>query len=162
MKSIIAIATIIFFFNLSVTAQKATEPFSQLLASYYDIKNALVKTDAVTAATKAAEFVTSINAIDMNMLSEADHKALMAVNEKLVFDAGHIAESKDIKKQRDYFQSFSDSFSALAKAVKLSEQPVYQQYCPMKKAYWLSSEATVKNPYYGNAMLTCGKVAATF
>ena len=162
MKSIITTAIIFCSFTLSVTAQKATEPFTQLLSSYYDIKDALVKTDAVTAAIKAGEFVTSINTVDMKTLSKADHTAFIAVNEKLVVYAGHIAESKDIKKQRDYFQPFSDNFSVLAKAVKLSEQPVYQQYCPMKKAYWLSSEAAVKNPYFGNAMLTCGKVTATF
>jgi hypothetical protein len=27
--------------------------------------------------------------------------------------------------------------------------------------YWLSSEAVIKNPYYGKAMLTCGKVTET-
>jgi hypothetical protein len=31
----------------------------------------------------------------------------------------------------------------------------------MKKASWLSSEAAIKNPYFGSAMLTCGKVTAT-
>jgi len=50
---------------------------------------------------------------------------------------------------------------ALAKAVKLTADPVYYTYCPMKKAYWLSSEPTIKNPYFGNAMLTCGKVEET-
>jgi hypothetical protein len=49
----------------------------------------------------------------------------------------------------------------LAKAVKLSVQPVYQDYCPMKKAYWLSSEAAIKNPYYGSQMLSCGKINDT-
>ena len=162
MKSIIATAIIICTLSLSVTAQKTTESYTQLLASYYNIKDALVKTDAITAATKAGEFVITMTAIDMKTLSEADHTAFMGLNEKLLSDAGHISDSKDIKKQREYFQTFSDNLSVLAKAVKLSEQPVYQQYCPMKKAFWLSSEATVKNPYYGNAMLTCGKVTATF
>jgi len=31
----------------------------------------------------------------------------------------------------------------------------------MKKATWLSSNKTIKNPYYGNAMLTCGQVTET-
>jgi len=31
----------------------------------------------------------------------------------------------------------------------------------MKKAYWLSSEAAIKNPYFGNAMLACGKITET-
>ena len=47
------------------------------------------------------------------------------------------------------------------KLVKPSDkvnQPVYYQYCPMKKAYWLSKEEKVINPYFGSAMLTCGEV----
>jgi hypothetical protein len=31
----------------------------------------------------------------------------------------------------------------------------------MKKANWLSNEKQVKNPYYGSAMLNCGKVVDT-
>ncbi|MCW3118020.1 MAG: hypothetical protein JWM28_2102 [Chitinophagaceae bacterium] len=39
----------------------------------------------------------------------------------------------------------------LAKKAKLSPEPVYQQYCPMKKASWLSNNKTIQNLYYGNA-----------
>jgi hypothetical protein len=134
---------------------------SPLLGLYYDIKNALVSGDANTAATKAGEFVKTINGIDMKTLSEDDMKAFKPLQEKLSFDAEHISATKDIDHQRDHFKSFSDNFYKLAKAVKLSEQPVYQAYCPMKKAYWLSSEAAIKNPYYGKQMLTCGKVTET-
>jgi hypothetical protein len=36
------------------------------------------------------------------------------------------------------------------------------QYCPMKKAYWLSDVSAIKNPYYNDKMMTtCGRVAAT-
>jgi len=28
----------------------------------------------------------------------------------------------------------------------------------MKKAYWLSAEAKIKNPYFGNQMPDCGSV----
>ena len=50
---------------------------------------------------------------------------------------------------------------ALAKDVKLTDQPIYHAYCHMKKVYWLSAEAGIKNPYYGKTMLTCGKVTET-
>ena len=50
---------------------------------------------------------------------------------------------------------------------KVSKQavPVYYQRCPMfnngKGANWLSKESAIKNPYYGNKMLTCGSVTET-
>ena len=138
-----------------------TASVSELLPLYYSIKDALVTGKAEVAATNASAFVKAINSIDMKALSEADHTTFMAVNEKLAIDAAHMAESKNIATQRHYFKTFSDNFFILAKAVKLSAQPVYQQYCPMKKASWLSSEAAIKNPYYGSTMLTCGSVKAT-
>jgi hypothetical protein len=73
-------------------------------------------------------------------------------------DARQIAESKDIAKQREFFADFSANFFQLAKTAKLSAQPAYYQYCPMKKAYWLSASSDIKNPYYGKQMLTCGAV----
>jgi hypothetical protein len=140
---------------------KADAQLSNLLTSYYGIKNALVSSNANTAAAQADEFVKAIKAIDKKSLSEAERKALEPLQEKLVFEAEHIAETKDLGHQRDHFESFSEHLYKLAKAVKLSDKPVYQSYCPMKKAYWLSSEAAIKNPYYGSQMLTCGKVSDT-
>lgn len=136
-------------------------PLSPLLTIYYDIKNALVKGDGNGAAAKAGEFVKAMNSVDMKKLPEADRNAFMPLQEQLAIDAKHISETKEIGRQREYFQSFSNNFYQLAKAVKLSDNPVYQDYCPMKKAYWLSSEAAIKNPYFGAQMLTCGKINDT-
>ncbi len=49
----------------------------------------------------------------------------------------------------------------LAKVVKLSEEPLYLDYCPMKKSSWLSNDKAIKNPYFGSSMLTCGSVKET-
>lgn len=140
---------------------KADAQLSNLLTSYYNIKNALVSSNANTAAVQADEFAKALKAINKKSLSEAELRAFEPLQEKLAFDAAHIAETKDISHQRDHFESFSENFYKLAKAVKLSDKPIYQSYCPMKKAYWLSNEAAIKNPYYGSQMLTCGKVSDT-
>ena len=136
-------------------------PLSQLLISYYGIKNALISGNVKTAAFYAGELLKAINDIDMKAISETDMNAMMPLQDKLVFDAKHIAENNGIEAQREHFSSLSNNIYKLAKAVKLSAQPVYQKYCPMKKMYWLSSETAIKNPYYGKAMLTCGKVTDT-
>ena len=138
-----------------------TNQLSALLNAYYGIKNSLVSSDAKTAATKAGELVKAINGVDMKALSETDMNTFMPLQDKLAFDAKHISENNGIAEQREHFSSLSNNIYKLAKAVKLSAEPVYQEYCPMKKMYWLSSEAAIKNPYYGKAMLTCGKVTET-
>lgn len=125
-----------------------------LLTHYYAIKDALVASKADLAATHAAEFVKTAASVDAKNLPD-DNRAL------LVKDAAAIANTKDLKKQREYFSAFSDNMAALAKVTKLGHGDIYKAYCPMKKASWLSKEPAIKNPYYGSAMLTCGKVVET-
>ncbi len=135
-------------------AQDSNVSQSQLLHSYYDIKNALVAGNAGAASSNAADFIKALNSMDDKMASEDTRKGLLK-------DAEQISESKDIKHQREHFANFSTNMYALAKATKLTSEPVYYDYCPMKKSYWLSSDKSIKNPYFGNAMLTCGKVTET-
>ena len=127
---------------------------SQLLSHYYNVKDALVAGNGKDASAKAQEFIQIANSIDYKLISEGNINALLK-------DATPISESKDIQGQREHFANLSNNMATLAKAMKLTSQPIYQAYCPMKKANWLSSDKEIKNPYYGNAMLTCGKVVET-
>ncbi len=130
-----------------------TQP-SQLLTSYYNLKDALVSSNANAAATSSAEIVKAINGTDKETIKDEPRNALLSA-------ATAISQTKDLKVQREKFATLSTNMFALAKTVKLSTEPVYQQYCPMKKASWLSSSKVIKNPYYGSAMLTCGSVKET-
>lgn len=127
---------------------------SQLLSLYYNIKDALVAGNANAAASNAEAFVKAANGTGPQSISESKITTL-------VKDATAISKSEDLKEQRLHFADLSTNLFAVAKSVKLTDQPVYQVFCPMKKAYWLSSSKTIKNPYFGSAMLTCGKVVET-
>lgn len=129
-----------------------------LLTSYYDIKNALVNANAATAASSAGGFSKTLDSIDMKSIPASEMKVFMDLQEKLAFDAQHISESKDITHQRDHFATFSANLFKLAKVVKLTKDLIYYDYCPMKKSYWLSDNAAIKNPYFGQQMITCGSV----
>ena len=135
-------------------AQDSTGTQSQLLHLYYNIKNALVAGNANATSISAEQFVKTTNSIDYKVISEGNINTLLK-------DATAISESKDLKDQRMHFANLSTNMFALAKSVKLTDRPVYYTYCPMKKAYWLSNEAAIKNPYFGSAMPTCGKVVET-
>lgn len=138
-----------------------TSSLSQLLNLYYNIKDALANSDASSAASSADKFVKAMKNIDIKNLSEAEHNAFMPVMDKLNSNAKNISENKDLAQQRIHFASLSDNFYSLAKEVKISSEPIYRDYCPMKKKYWLSGQSTIKNPYYGKAMPTCGEVKET-
>lgn len=125
-----------------------------LLTSYYSLKDALVSSNATTSALSASEFIAALNAFNKDVITEQSRTALVS-------DASAISHTNDLKVQREKFATLSTNMFELAKTVKLSSEPVYQQYCSMKKASWLSNAKAIKNPYYGNAMLTCGSVKET-
>jgi len=127
---------------------------STVFAQNYNIKDALVAGNGIVASAKAEEFIKTANSIDYKLISEGNINALLK-------DATPISETKDIKVQREHFSNLSNNMASLAKSVKLTTEPIYQAYCPMKKANWLSNDKAIKNPYYGSAMLTCGKVVET-
>ncbi len=142
------------FIQQTFAQNTSTSQPSELLTSYYNIKDALVSGDADKAAVNAGQFVKALNSISTETVHESNKEALLK-------DASKISVTKDLNKQREYFSAFSANMYALAKTVKLSSEPVYYQYCPMKKATWLSSNKIIKNPYFGSAMLTCGKTTET-
>ncbi len=156
--------------NMNMDTAKMTMPVqevSQLQAvfdNYFALKDALVKTDAATASSKAAAILTAINAVQMNKMKMDEHMAYMKVEGDLKKDATTISTSKAVSDQRVAFMNLSKNMIDLMKATNPAE-PVYVQHCPMyndgKGADWLSKENGVKNPYYGSMMLTCGKTVET-
>jgi hypothetical protein len=141
-----------------------TSVFSQvggILDKYYKVKDALVAGNPAAASTNAAELVMEINSTDLKTIAAASQKEVQSIFKQLLNDAGLISESKDVAKQREVFSTLSNNMIVLANKVKLNTSPVYVDYCPMKKCYWLSAVQSIRNPYYGNAMLSCGKISDT-
>jgi len=134
---------------------------SKMLTNYYGVKNALIADDGKTANSQAGEFVKMLASVPMAKMTAEQHRIFMGLFEKVKLDAQNISETKDVKNQRERFNDLSNNFFTMLKGLNANEQPVYQQYCPMAKGYWLSDNSAVKNPYYGKAMLTCGKVTET-
>lgn len=150
---------VILFFSQTAFAQSGT--LFPVLTGYYNVKDALVAGDAKGTAMAAAQLLEAINSVNKSALPEKDQQAFQALQDKLAFDSRHISESTDINHQREHFTSLSSNLFTLAKQAHLSQQPIYEDYCPMKKAYWLSSDKAIHNPYFGSSMPTCGKVSAT-
>jgi len=153
--------------NHNETPKVEVQEANQLKAvfdNYFAVKDALVKTDGNTASTKAKELLSAINAVKMEKLSMDEHMVWMKELSNLKEDAEHISDTKDAGHQRDHFITLSISIYKLIKVSK-QDTPTYLQHCPMandgKGADWLSKENTVKNPYYGSMMLSCGKTIET-
>jgi hypothetical protein len=139
-------------------AQKAA--VDKITTSYIGVKNALVGSNATLAKTRSAELLAALSG-PVKGLQPAQQKLLATYLDKLKFDSRHISETTVIDHQREHFASLSKNMYSLLSGLKLNSTTVYQQYCPMKKAAWLSESEDIRNPYYGDDMLECGKVTAT-
>jgi len=132
--------------------------------SYSDLKNALVKTDNKSAISKAENLSSVISKLEMNKLEVNQHEIWMKVYKDLLSESNKIAKANNIEEQRMTFIQLSEKMHELIKVANFNF-PVYYQHCPMyndnKGANWLSLESTVKNPYYGSQMLSCGKTIET-
>lgn len=131
------------------------------LMSYYALKDALVDSDADKANLAAEELLRSFDAIDASKMNAAQRSQWEKHGNALRVDARQISENDDIAHQRDHFKKLSDNMHAIVVAFKANNAETYWQYCPMKKASWLSNNKEIRNPYYGSRMLTCGSVKAT-
>lgn len=144
MKRLIFVLAVVFFGH-SAFAQDT----GNLLNSYIHVKNALVNSNEKAASAAIGHFYQTLKA-EANFPQKA---ALLKATEKLN------KVGNNLEKQRATFNNVSTVMWKLVKGSDNVNQPVYYQYCPMKKTYWLSREKEIKNPYYGSSMLNCGKVA---
>lgn len=151
--------------DTTATEQRvAANQFKGIFDSYFELKNALVKTDAKTAGLKARDLTGQLKKLDRSQLENVQHDVWMRVYKDLITKSELIATAKNIENQRIPFMDVSESLYQLLKVAK-PDTPIYYQHCPMyndgKGANWLSMENVVKNPYYGSQMLSCGKTLET-
>ncbi|MFT4203148.1 MAG: DUF3347 domain-containing protein [Chitinophagaceae bacterium] len=159
MKKLLCI-TILFATTTVGFAQ--TKSINDITQQYLQIQSALANDDAEKASAAAADFSKQATNIPMQGISDKLHPTFMQQQKALIANSQSIASTKDIKTQRKAFAALSNSMITLAKADKISSSTVYEDYCPMQKASWLSAQKTIRNPYYGAEMLDCGKVTKSY
>lgn len=147
--------------NSMESAQEIPQ-LKQVFDHYFALKDALVKTDESTAKSKANELSKAIKEVDVAKLSKEERSQWEKYAEGFSASVDKIIAAKNISDQRKFFSELSKTVYDLAKVSK-QDSPIYYQHCPMYNggANWLSKENTVKNPYYGSQMLTCGNVVET-
>ncbi len=79
--------------------------------------------------------------------------------------AGKMSDAASLEIQRTTYSDLSNEFINLLKKTGLSSGELYIAHCPMalndKGASWVSNSKEIRNPYYGESMLTCGSVKET-
>ncbi|MEX0724530.1 MAG: DUF3347 domain-containing protein [Gracilimonas sp.] len=134
-----------------------TNHLEVLIGHYMGAKNALVQDEFESAKESLKAFAEEVhNSGEMNEHEEhankhADHHSKMAA---AVTEA---SEAEDIKALRTALKKISVE---LITAVQNQgyDDTLYKQYCPMYEggSSWLSTEKKVQNPFFGQAMHSCG------
>ncbi|MBL8001268.1 MAG: DUF3347 domain-containing protein [Flavobacteriales bacterium] len=143
-------------------SQAPIDPLLPVFDAYFQLKDALVASDATKAKAAAQDLEAAIAAVDMGALGTEVHTVWMQVMEPLANTAKAIRSAKDLEAQRLAFRELTAPMARLAKASPASA-PVYLDHCPMYEggADWLSRDKAIRNPFYGAQMMTCGSVKET-
>lgn len=129
-----------------------------ILNHYFNLKDALVSDDNTKAKQLGGTLAKSLKGLNVSDYSEAEKSELDEIIEDAIEHAEHISESA-IAHQREHFKILSKDIIDMV-AITGTENTLYQQFCPMYDggSAWISMSKDIKNPYYGDKMLTCGKV----
>ncbi|WJJ96272.1 efflux RND transporter periplasmic adaptor subunit [Algibacter luteus] len=143
-------------------SEKFQEQLKVVYIDYINLKDALVKEDSKNTSVNATSLLNNLSKVDMKLLSNNNaHTHWMSLVKEIQSSATSISKTSDIKAQRDHFKHLSSHLINTVQLFGVNEK-VYVEFCPMADnnngAYWLSKEEKVINPYFGEAMLTCGEV----
>lgn len=146
---------------ISATPEAFRAQMQDMLEDYLALKDALVNSKKDLAQQKTADMLASLQKADMKLLPHEPHMYWMERLEEIKTSAQAIIDTENIDTQRKNFKSLSESIIKAARAFGTAEK-LYVQYCPMadddEGANWLSQSEEIRNPYYGDMMLTCGNV----
>ena len=131
-----------------ISVEFENDSIRQVYHHYLSLKNALVQTNTVKAKNAARDIVKVYNPPEEE--------------NEIVASAKSISNSNDINKQRKLFSELTRNLGPVLK-VSISSGTIYKQYCPMvfegKGGYWYSNSREIRNPYFGDKMLDCGRVS---
>lgn len=132
--------------------------FVKVLEEYFRLKDALVDSKPDVAMNAARSTLKVLPDTELQGMAAGHFKKL---SEMLVA----ISNNENLENQRAHFVILSENMIAITANIDSLGNTVYIQHCPMansnKGADWLSLSSEVRNPYYGEAMLTCGEVSKT-
>ena len=141
--------------------ERFQKDFTSVLSFYFTLKDAFVGSDVEASKIAALQMKKEVQNLNISQLGAMETKHLTQISRMLEA----ISENDQLENQRDHFIVLSENMIAIASNLNELENSVYVQHCPMANnnqgADWLSLTSEVKNPYYGDAMLSCGETTKT-
>lgn len=141
------------------------EQLFSLTTAYLTLKDALVATNGEEAKEAAHQLLSSLKKVDMSLVEGEAHLYWMEQESALQAHSKKISELNEVEEQREQFNFVSQTLIKTIKVFGIPDNKLFIEHCPMafdnKGADWLSREKEIRNPYFGDKMLTCGVVKDT-
>jgi len=146
----------------STSSVATTSKFTEVFAHYQHLTFALSNDDSKEAANGAKAMGEALAKVDKSGFTPEQQKTFDDLDADMKEHTEHItANANNIAHQREHLETLSKDMYDLTKTFGAGK-PMYKIFCPMynndKGAYWLAESKEVKNPYFGEKMLTCGEV----
>lgn len=146
--------------------QSFRQQITALADAYFKIKDGLVADD--TKATKSAlsQLDLALGKVSMDGLKGKTHDHWMALKQQLAEAAKMMQGEETLVGLRQHFSMLSENMLEVTESFGLEKDKVFKDFCPMafdnQGAFWLSETEEILNPYFGEAMLSCGEVKETY
>ncbi|MBK8492015.1 MAG: efflux RND transporter periplasmic adaptor subunit [Saprospirales bacterium] len=151
--------------NRLEAGKAAKDAVQKLFPAYLALKDALVLDDLVTSLKQADILKKQFIGTNRALFTGAAHQLWMNADNAAEKALSQMLFAKDVEEARMQFKPLSGQMVALAKAFEPFDNTIYVQHCPMADnntgADWLSLHEEIRNPYFGDKMLKCGKVTDT-
>ena len=139
----------------------AAAPWREAIAAYLNLKDALVASDLGRAQEYALRMEETLSAADVRAMGDTGD-VWMARTPKLRRAATRVANADNLDDVRAQFAELTPLVVTAVEMLGDGGTDLYLTHCPMafdnQGADWVSAETEIRNPYFGEAMLTCGKV----
>ena len=130
--------------------------------AYLSLQHALAYSDLAKARAAVGAMTEAMAGIDMTLLKEPAHTEWMRLRASLRNSLALSGQAADIMALRNEFLPLSLLLIATAETLGPSRAPLYRAHCPMafdnKGGDWITAEPKIENPYFGEAMFTCGEI----
>jgi membrane fusion protein, copper/silver efflux system len=147
--------------QLAETTPEFNSQVAAVLDRYFDLKDALVESDAEKAKEKAASLATEAENVDPQGLNQETTALWTAFSTIVINSSNEIVPLADVDDQRYHFEYVSEAMITMVETFRPVGYAIYHQSCPMVRggsADWLSREEQIANPYHGDRMMRCGEV----
>lgn len=147
------------------TEMKISKQLQEALNNFWDpyllLKDALISGSVSQASEAAHSGLEILEEVSISKQGNMENLHLGKATQML----RNIKEEVGLDAQRTYFVVLNEHLVPLGKGIENPLKTMYIMQCPMANnnqgALWISLEKEVKNPYYGEAMLSCGSIVDT-